>query len=156
MTTPNDNKDVPVIRVALQVGLGEQRALTFETYVGSTSDAKFICALLDKLNFCADRSKAKYDVELMEKQFEQETHLLNAMRDNLVLIDNHIETRRTTNGKKGINPLTSQEAKTRSDVETQIKDRTDRLKKLRNDIEAKQLVIKTGDIDGNVNSPANS
>lgn len=152
----DEKNNTPVIRVALQIGIGEARALTFETYVASTSDAKFICALLDKLNFCGDRSKAVYDVEALENQLKKETHLLGAMQDNLVMIDNQIAERKVGNLKRGSNPTTPQEAKVRSDVERQIKDRGEHLKRLREEIDEKRSLIKQGDIDGNSASPANS
>jgi len=63
-----EKNNTPVIRISLQVGIGEARALSFETYVDLGAKKEFICAILDTLNYCADRSKAKYDVEVLEKQ----------------------------------------------------------------------------------------
>lgn len=152
--TPTDN--VPVIRMSIQAGIGEARAVTFETYLAATSSEQVISAFLDKLNFCIDRQKARYDLEQMEKQFEQETHLLAAMHDNLTLIDNEVEKRYNVSGKRGPKALSSAEAKTRTDCERQIKERTDRLKKLREEIDAKKVLVRSGDIDGVITGAANS
>lgn len=151
-----EKNNIPVIRISLQVGIGEARALSFETYVDLGAKKEFICAILDTLNYCADRSKAKYDIEALEKQFKQETDLLYAMQDNLVLIDEQVMKRRASNGKRGDNPLTANEEKTRTQVEQQIKERTQRLKDLKVTIATKQEFIKAGDFSGNTPSAANS
>jgi hypothetical protein len=152
--TPTEN--TPVIRMSIQAGIGEARAVTFETYLAATADAVTISAFLDKLNFCIDRQKAKYDLEAMEKQFEQETALLAAMRENLTIIDDQVDKRHATSGKRGPKTLSSAEAKTRTDCERQITERENRLKKLREDINAKKEIVKAGDIDGNTASATNS
>lgn len=154
MTEQKDN--IPVIRISLQIGIGEARALSFETYTPITASEIFICALLDKLNFCADRSKAVYEIEELERAYAQEARLLEAMRENLELIDNKVAARRATSGKRGENPPTANEEKSRADCVIQIKERGERLKKLREEIETKTALVKAGDINGNSASPTNS
>lgn len=147
-------ENTPVIRLSIQAGIGEARAVTFETYLGASSNAALISAVLDKLNYCIDRSKAQYDIVALEMQYDQETMLLDALKDNFVMLEENIANRRANNGKKGANPLTDNELKTRSQCEIQIKDRTKRLADLKVRIEEQKALIAKGSVPNGDNDSA--
>lgn len=154
MTDNKEASGMPVIRISMQMAVGDKRGLSFETYVGADADAKFISAMLDKLNFCADRQIAFYELEGLRVQLVHETNMLKALEDNLVILDDNADGQWKKSGKAGTPKRTPSEAQARTNVETNIKARREMLERLKQDIAKREGLV--GERNGVSNSARDS
>lgn len=153
--TQDQKNNTPVIRISMQFSISEKRGLSFETYVGADQKVEFLNATLDKLCSAADRKIAGYELIAMEEQFANETNNLKALEENYELIQSDQKQKYATTGKSMPIKLSPVEAKNKQDVELNIKNRREYLKRLRDDIEKRRVISEGGNL-GNSSSPANS
>lgn len=150
----NKASGMPVIRISMQTAVGDKRGLSFETYVAADAKAEFISAMLDKLNFCADRQNAFYELEGLRAQLVHETSMLKALEDNLVMIDDNANKQWLSSGKQGKPKRSPSEMQARTNCETNIKSRREMLERLKQDIAKREALV--GDRNGVSNSARDS
>lgn len=89
------------INIQLTADVGKGRSLVFLTHIERDANAAWINTMLDKLNGCADRAQAKYELEALEFQLANELRTLGEMKVAKQNIDTRHQADWIARGRKG-------------------------------------------------------
>lgn len=129
-----DSKDIAV-GVALAVGLGEGKQITFQTYYAQNLSVDEQNALLDRLVTAGDRLKARADLRAFEVDLEKREATQKALAEDLLRLRSQNEARWTASGRKGDYKPSQQEQAAEQNAETQLKRHRDGIDALKRAIE---------------------
>jgi len=89
------------INIQLTADVSKGRSLVFLTHIDRGASADWINTMLDKLNGCADRAQARYELEALEFQLANEKRTLAEMEVARRNIDTRHQADWIARGRKG-------------------------------------------------------
>lgn len=120
----NEDSTVPSIGISLQMGIGKDATLVFQTHVPQTESAGFMNATLDKLREAAYRQQCKYDLEATEFQLTHDTRILEQLSADFTSIELRENDQRdefVRSGRRGEWKRDERQQKHRDEMITQMK-----------------------------------
>lgn len=142
----------PVIGLSLNAQFAAGRTVVFQTHVPQDVTPEGIHALLEKLNWVADREEAYYAQEQARRQLEVEEKAVANMARRLEEVDAMHRDRLTGTGKR--NPqLSGNDARERKQAVDTLEEGKRRVTEARKFL--RELIVKAGNRDGAHSSPDN-
>lgn len=135
------NKNTPVIRIAIAGTVGDKANMSFETYVDTASPIEFINALTDKLMMVRDRQVAYYELKDLERLLEIEENQFEAMKGDLAREDERQARLKSESAGRVAYKLSPKDQQARENIKNNIEVRMSRLEKLKADIEKRRALV---------------
>ena len=100
MSDEFDVENVPAIAISFDTTIDQGRIIRFQTGVAQDAPASAISALIDKLVSVADRQEARYKLQALQTQIEQEEKLYVERQEDLVRIDAEAKAQYEAGGRR--------------------------------------------------------
>lgn len=143
----------PTIGISLNAQFAAGRTVVFQTYVPQDVTPEGIAAILDKLNWVADRDEAFYAQDQARKQLEVEENAAANIARRLTEVEANIQMKSAADGRRRDYKLSAQEQVQKQQALDSVEESKRRIAACKKYLA--ELVAKAGNRDG-TSSPANS